>query len=106
MYSCTYCGRKDHLVKFYYERINASNDHIWARKTNILGSKKIWVPKSTPLLIDIGMHKDSRRREWWYLTSSFSKHMTWYINNFATVSRYHEGGTSPLELTPRAKSLV
>ena len=28
VYSCTYCDRKDHLVKFYFDRINASNDHI------------------------------------------------------------------------------
>ena len=29
VYSCTYCGRKDHLAKFCFDRINASNDHIW-----------------------------------------------------------------------------
>ena len=29
VYSCTYCGRKGHLAKFYFDRINASNNHIW-----------------------------------------------------------------------------
>ena len=28
VYTCTYCGRKDHLAKFCYDRINASNDHV------------------------------------------------------------------------------
>ena len=40
VYSCTYCDRKGHLAKFYFDRINASNDHIWVRKTNTLGPQK------------------------------------------------------------------
>ena len=28
VYSCTYCGRKDHLAKFCFDKINASNNHI------------------------------------------------------------------------------
>jgi len=36
VYSCTYCDRKGHLVKFCYDRINTSNDHVWVRKTNTL----------------------------------------------------------------------
>ena len=59
VYSCTYCGRKSHLTKFCYDRINASIDH-WVRKINTVGPKKIWVPKSTPLLIDIGTHQSSK----------------------------------------------
>ena len=55
----TYCGRKDHLAKYCYDRINASNDHVWVQKINTPGPKKIWVPKLTPLLIDIGTHQDS-----------------------------------------------
>ena len=50
----TYCGRKGHLVKFCYDRINASHNHVWARNTNIQGPKKVWVPKSTNLLNDVG----------------------------------------------------
>ena len=38
-----------------------------------------------------------RRRERWYLDSSCSRHMTWNINNFATLPRYHEGGTVTFE---------
>ena len=56
IYSCTYCGRKGHLAKFYFDKINASNDQIWVRKSNIIGPKKIWVPKSTTLSFDIGTH--------------------------------------------------
>jgi len=59
VYTCTYCGRKGHLVKFCYDRINTSNDHIWVRKTNILGPKKVWVPKSTNLFLKIGTHQGS-----------------------------------------------
>jgi len=40
VYSCTYCGWKGHLVKFCYDRINASNDHVWVRRTNTIGPKK------------------------------------------------------------------
>ena len=47
IYTCTYCGQKDHLAKFYFDRINASNNHFWVRSTNVIGPKKIWVPKST-----------------------------------------------------------
>jgi len=34
-----------------------------------------------------------RRMKRWYLDSGCSKHMTWDINNFVTLSRYNEGGT-------------
>ena len=37
--------------------------------------------------------KSLRRRERWYLDSGCSRHMTWDINNFVTLSRNHEGGT-------------
>ena len=37
--------------------------------------------------------KAPRRKERWYLDSGCSRHMTWDINNFATLSRYVEGGT-------------
>ena len=35
VYTCAHCGRKGHLVKFYYDRIhdsNFTNKFIWARK--------------------------------------------------------------------------
>jgi len=60
VYTCTYYDRKGHLVKFCYDRINASNNHIWVQKTNILGSKKVWVSKSINLLLNIGMHQGSK----------------------------------------------
>ena len=37
--------------------------------------------------------KASRCRERWHIDSGCSKHMTWDINNFVTLSRYQEGGT-------------
>ena len=60
VYLCTYCGRKGHLAKFCFDRINTSNDHIWFLNANIKGPKKIWVPKSTNLLHDIGAHQGSK----------------------------------------------
>ena len=50
--------------------------------------------------------KTPRRKERWYLDSGCSRHMTWDINNFTTLSRYVEGDTSPSEMTPRAPSSV
>ena len=41
VYTCTYCDRKGNLAKFCYDRINASNDPVWVRKTNTLGPKKV-----------------------------------------------------------------
>ena len=32
VYSCTYCGRKGHLAKFYYDKMNASTCHVWDKK--------------------------------------------------------------------------
>ena len=28
VYTCTYCGRKSHLAKFCYDKLNASNSHV------------------------------------------------------------------------------
>jgi len=43
------------LVKFYYDRLNITNDRIWVHKTNNIGLKKIWASKSTNVLSDVGM---------------------------------------------------
>ena len=45
------------LAKFCFDRINASNNHIWVQNANIIGPKKIWVPKSTNSLFDVGTHQ-------------------------------------------------
>ena len=60
VYSCTYCGQKGHLAKFCFDRINASNNYVWVRSTNVTGPKKIWVLKSTTQLFDISTHQDSK----------------------------------------------
>ena len=54
IYACTYCGRKGHMAKFYFDRTNASNYHVWVHSANIKGPKKIWVPKSINMLHDVG----------------------------------------------------
>ena len=58
VYTCTHCGRKGHLVKFYFDRINDSNfanRFVWVRKgANPHGPKRVWVPKNTPILFDVG----------------------------------------------------
>ena len=59
VHTCTHCGHTGHLVKFYYDRINVSNfanKFVWVRKgANPHGPKKIWVPKVTPTLFDVGV---------------------------------------------------
>jgi len=59
VYICTHCGRKGHLRKFCYERLNVlifdKNKNAWVPyKTNPIGPKKIWVPKSPPCVFDVG----------------------------------------------------
>ena len=37
VYKCTHCGRKGHLVKFYFDKINHIN----------FANKNVWVPYNT-----------------------------------------------------------
>ena len=50
---------KGHLARFCYDRIydeNLANNFVWVREgTNPHGPKKIWVPKTTPLVFDVGV---------------------------------------------------
>ena len=59
VYTYTHCERKGHLAKFCYDRINNSNfvnKFVWVRKgANSHGPNKVWVPKSTPIVFDIGV---------------------------------------------------
>ena len=59
VYTCTHCGRKGHLAKFYFDRLNHlnfANKNVWVPIfTNPYGPKKIYVPKVTPTLFDIGV---------------------------------------------------
>ena len=41
VFSCTYCGCKGHLVRFSYDRLNASHHNVWVRNTNFQEPKKI-----------------------------------------------------------------
>ena len=62
VYTCTHCGRKGHLTKFYYDKIhdeNLATKFVWVRKgANPHRPKRVWVPKTTPMLFDVGV--DSR----------------------------------------------
>ena len=53
VYICTHCERKDHLTKFYYDRVhnvNFANKFIWVRKgASLHGPKRVWIPKATPI---------------------------------------------------------
>ena len=61
VYTCAHCGRKGHLAKFCYAKLNMQNKNIWVREsTNLIGPKKIWVPKNTPNLIDTGVSSSSK----------------------------------------------
>ena len=59
VYTCTHCGRKGHLAKFYFDKIhdvNLANKFVWVRKgANSHESKRVWVPKTTPILFDVGV---------------------------------------------------
>ena len=52
-------GCKGHLVKFCFDRINDSNfvnRFGWVRKgANPYGPKRVWIPKATPILFDVGV---------------------------------------------------
>ena len=58
VYTCTHCGRKGHLAKFCYDRLNTPNlakKYVWVREgTNPHGPKRQWVPKTTPPIFDVG----------------------------------------------------
>ena len=56
VYKCTHCGRKGHLAKFCYDKINVFNfKNVWVPcKANPQEPKKKWVPKSPPLFFDVG----------------------------------------------------
>ena len=47
------------LQDFFYIRLNISNfinKFVWVRKgANPRGSKKVWVPKFTPIVFDVGV---------------------------------------------------
>ena len=60
IYICAHCGRKGHLAKFCYAKLNLSNKNIWGENTNPIGPKKIWEPKDTPNLIDTGASTSSK----------------------------------------------
>ena len=59
VYTCTHCGRAGHLAKFCYDRLNVLNfasKNVSVRKgANPYGPKKVCVPKSIPILFDIGV---------------------------------------------------
>ena len=59
VYTCTHCGRKGHLAKFCYDKINDSNlanKFVWVRKgANPHRPKRVWVPNTTPILFDVGV---------------------------------------------------
>ena len=59
VYKCTHCGRKGHLAKYCYDRLDhfnfAKHKNFWVPyKTNPKGPKKIWVPKPPPCVFDVG----------------------------------------------------
>ena len=59
VYTCTYCGHKGHITKFYFDRLNVLNfvrKYVWVRKgVNSHGLKKLWVPKFIPISFDVGV---------------------------------------------------
>ena len=59
VYKYIHCGRKGHLAKFYFDRINHlnfANKNVWVSIiSNHNGPKKIWVPKSQLLVFDVGV---------------------------------------------------
>ena len=68
VYTYTHCGRKVHHAKFCYDRLNTSkfaNKFVWVRKdANPHGPNRVWVPKSTPIVFDVGVGSHMTREEW------------------------------------------
>ena len=68
VYTCTHCGRKGHLAKFYYDRLNTSkfaNKFIWVRKgANPHRTKKVWIPKFILISFDVGVGSRLTREYW------------------------------------------
>ena len=66
VYKCTHCGRKSHLAKFCYDKLNALNfakKIFWVpNKTNPQGPKRKWVPKPSPCVFDVGEGSHTRER--------------------------------------------
>ena len=56
VYSYSHYGRRGHLAKFYFDKLKVSNSNVWVRNdTNFRGPKKIYVPKSTPIVFDVSV---------------------------------------------------
>ena len=59
MYTCTHCGRKGHLAKFCYDKVqnvNCANKFVLVKKgANPRGPNRVWVPKATPIFFDVGV---------------------------------------------------
>ena len=62
MLECTnvhICGCKGHLARFCYDRVNSlnfANKNVWvSNNTNPRGFTRKWVPKSPPLVFDVGV---------------------------------------------------
>ena len=55
VYRCSFCGRKGHVSRFCYDRLNVTNNQVWVKRTNNPGPTKIWVPKSPHSHVDIGI---------------------------------------------------
>ena len=61
VYTCPHCGRKGHLAKFCYAKLNMQNKNTWVQEsTNPIGPKKIWVPKNTTNLFDTSVSSSSK----------------------------------------------
>ena len=59
VYKYMHCDRKSHLARFFFDRLNCinfANNNVWVPyNTNPRGPKKKWVPKSPPLVFDVGV---------------------------------------------------
>jgi len=60
VYRWTYCGKNGHLAKFCYDQVHRTNNLVWVNEDNSLGPKKMWLPKSSPKLFDVGTHQGSK----------------------------------------------
>ena len=87
VYTCTHCGRKGHLAKFCYDRVhnvNLANRFVWVRKSaNPHGSNRVWVPKTTPILFDVGVGSHSMWGYWCLEVDAFrAKRWQFWMHHF------------------------
>ena len=97
VYKCTHYGRKGHLVKFCFDKVNSINvvnNNVWVSfDANLRRLKRKWVPKFSPLVFDIGAGYHMTWEIWclyggWVSSSNASTIMAPYLSRHVRAHIY------------------